>query len=113
PEAQYSIRRKITYSTTTRYPFWRWKLFALRTYCWLSNAIYGFCLVVPFGSPVSFRALLSPKPFQPNYELNKNDLKLHESSSSKTQSFISRLVALWSNVRHSRQQFEQTPDRGM
>ncbi|CAF0965041.1 unnamed protein product [Rotaria magnacalcarata] len=112
PEAQYSIRRKITYSTTTRYPFWRWKLFALRTYCWLSNAIYGFCLVVPFGSPVSFRALLSPKPFQPNYELNKNDLKLHESSSSKTQSFISRLVALWSNVRHSRQQFEQTPDRG-
>ncbi|CAF3352002.1 unnamed protein product [Rotaria socialis] len=112
PEAQYSVRRKITYSTTTRYPFWRWKLFALRTYCWLSNAIYGFCLVVPFGSPVSFRALLSPKPFQPNYELNKNDLKLHESSSSKTQTFISRLVALWGNVRHSRQKFEQTPDRG-
>ncbi|CAF4188508.1 unnamed protein product, partial [Rotaria sp. Silwood2] len=112
PDAQYNLRRKITYATTTRYPFWRWKLFALRTYCWLSNAIYTLCLVIPFASPVSFRALLSPKPFRPNYELNRNDLKLHEDPHSKTQTFVSRLVALWNHVRHSRQKFEQTPDRG-
>ncbi|CAF0762309.1 unnamed protein product [Rotaria sp. Silwood1] len=112
PDAQYDLRRKVIYATTTRYPFWRWKLFALRTYCWLSNAIYTLCLVIPFASPVSFRALLSPRPFRPNYELNRNDLKLHEDPHSKTQTFISRLVALWNHVRHSRQKFEQTPDRG-
>ncbi|CAF4783146.1 unnamed protein product, partial [Rotaria sp. Silwood2] len=44
PYAKYNLQRKITYSTTTRYPFWRWKLFALRTYCWLLNAIYTFCV---------------------------------------------------------------------
>ncbi|CAF1139101.1 unnamed protein product [Rotaria sordida] len=111
-DAQYYLRRKITYSTTTRYPFWRWKLYALRAYCWLSNAIYTLCLVIPFASPVSFRALLSPKSFTPDYKLNRDDLKLHEDPSSKTETFISRLVALWNHVRHSRQKFEQTPDRG-
>ncbi|CAF4746596.1 unnamed protein product [Rotaria sp. Silwood1] len=112
PDAKYYLQRKITYSTTTRYPFWRWKLFALRTYCWLSNAIYTFCLVIPFASPVSFRALLSLRPFRPDYKLNRDDLKLHEDPSSKTETFISRLVALWNHVRQSRQKFEQAPDRG-
>ncbi|CAF4418918.1 unnamed protein product [Rotaria sp. Silwood2] len=112
PDAKYYLQRKITYSTTTRYPFWRWKLFALRTYCWLSNAIYTFCLVIPFASPVSFRALFSPRPFRPDYKLNQDDLKLHEDPSSKTETFISRIVALWNHVRHSRQKIEQAPDRG-
>jgi len=39
-------------------------------------------------------------------------LKLYESKSSKTHTFISRLVALWRHVRESRTKFEQTPDRG-
>ncbi|CAF0814063.1 unnamed protein product [Adineta steineri] len=112
PDAQYILRRKVTYSTTTRYPFWRWKLFALRTYCWLSNTIFILCLAVPFSSPVSFRALFSIKPFQPDYELHRDDLKLHPHSKSKTQTFISRLVALWDHVRQSRKKFEQQPDRG-
>lgn len=34
-----------------------------------------FQLVVPFASPVSFRALFSPKPFYPNYELNTKDVR--------------------------------------
>ncbi|CAF3538364.1 unnamed protein product [Adineta steineri] len=112
PDAQYILRRKVTYSTTTRYPFWRWKLFALQTYCWLSNTIFILCLAVPFSSPVSFRALFSIKPFQPDYELHRDDLKLHPHSKSKTQTFISRLVALWDHVRQSRKKFEQQPDRG-
>ncbi|CAF4591237.1 unnamed protein product, partial [Rotaria sp. Silwood2] len=111
PYAKYNLQRKITYSTTTRYPFWRWKLFALRTYCWLLNAIYTFCLVIPFASPVSFRALLSPRPFRPDYKFNRDDLKLHEDPSSKTETFISRLAALWNHVRQSRQKFERAPDR--
>ncbi|UJR35359.1 hypothetical protein I4U23_028116 [Adineta vaga] len=112
PDANYALRRTIIYSTTTKYPFWRWKLLALRAYCWLSNTIYLLCLVVPFSSPFSFRALFSIKPFQPNYELNKKDLKLHEDPHSKTQTFVSRLVALWNHVRQSRRNFEAIPDRG-
>ncbi|CAF5012008.1 unnamed protein product, partial [Rotaria sp. Silwood1] len=113
PEARYQCRREISYETTTRYPFWRWKLFALRTFCWLSNAIYLFCIVIPFASPVSFRALLSPKPFIVGYKLNEKDLKLYKETSPITQTFISRLVALWNNVSYSRQKFERAPDRGM
>ncbi|CAF0780260.1 unnamed protein product [Adineta ricciae] len=111
-EAHYALRRTVTYSTTTKYPFWRWKLFVLRTYCWLSNTIFALCLVIPFSSPVSFRALFSAKPFQPNYRLDEKDLKLHEDPYSKTQTFVSRLVALWANIRRSRQKFEEVPDRG-
>ncbi|CAF1136833.1 unnamed protein product [Rotaria magnacalcarata] len=111
-EAKYECRKTISYETTTRYPFWRWKLFAVRTFCWLSNTIFCLCIVVPYASPVSFRALLSPKPFSVGYNLNEGDLKLHEETASTTQTFISRLAALWSNVRHSRREFERTPDRG-
>jgi len=39
-------------------------------------------------------------------------LKLHTDSNSITQTFISRLIALWNHVRHSRKKFEETPDRG-
>lgn len=112
PDASYTCRRQTSYSTTTKYPFWRWKLFAVRSFCWLSNAIFTLCLVVPFASPVSFRALFSPKPFYPNYELNTKDLKLYEDEHSKTQTFVSRLIALWRHVRQSRADFERTPDRG-
>ncbi|CAF4692902.1 unnamed protein product, partial [Rotaria sp. Silwood2] len=38
-------------------------------------------------------------------------LKLHEDPSSKTETFISRLAALWNHVRQSRQKFERAPDR--
>lgn len=41
------------------------------------------------------------------------ELKLHPDPSSKTQTFISRLAALWNNVQDSRRKFEQLPDRGM
>ncbi|CAF1168753.1 unnamed protein product [Rotaria sordida] len=68
-------------------------------------------LLVPFASPVSFRASFSSQPFQNDYELNRNDLKLYEDPSSKKQTFISRLVAFCNHVRRSRQKFEQTPDR--
>ncbi|CAF1379311.1 unnamed protein product, partial [Didymodactylos carnosus] len=111
-DARYNLRRTTTYSITTQYPFWRWKLCAVRVFCWLSNAIYAFCLVIPFASPFSFRALFSLEPFSPDYELNEKDLKLHVKQHSKTQTFVSRLVALWRNVRRSRQNFEQAPDRG-
>ena len=85
--------------------------------------------MIPFASPVSFRAAFSPQPFTPDYELNEKDvggrlhrwrtlvllciqLKLHKDPNSKTQTFLSRLRALWRNVRDSRQKFEQAPDRG-
>ncbi|CAF2071959.1 unnamed protein product, partial [Rotaria magnacalcarata] len=112
PDAQYNLRADTIYSTTTRYPFWRWKLFITRAYCWLSNVIYTLCLVVPFGSSFSFRALLALKPFRSNYELKREDLKLHEDPYSETQTFISRLVALWEHVGQSRRNFERVPDRG-
>lgn len=40
-------------------------------------------------------------------------LKLYEDEHSKTQTFVSRLIALWRHVRQSRADFERTPDRGI
>ena len=38
--------------------------------------------------------------------------KLYPDPDSKTHTLVSRLTALWAHVRKSRQQFEETPDRG-
>ena len=35
-------------------------------------------MVIPFASPVSFRALFSRKPFQPNYELERKDVRIRK-----------------------------------
>ena len=43
----------------------------------LHSSIF-FQLVIPFASPVSLRALFSPKPFRPNYQLNEKDVSEHD-----------------------------------
>ena len=57
------------------------------------------------------------KDRRPNLAIDRENmcyfqLKLHEDPHSRTQTFISRLVALWNHVRESRRKFEQAPDRG-
>ncbi|CAF0727699.1 unnamed protein product [Didymodactylos carnosus] len=69
-------------------------------------------MLIPFVSPVSFTALFSPKPFTPDYVLEQKDLKLHPNRNRKYQTFLSRLMAIWTNVRQSRTKFEALPDRG-
>jgi len=47
----YTVRKYITYKTSTRLPFWRWINFLHRTWAWSWNAMFFFgvsiwCLVV-------------------------------------------------------------------
>jgi hypothetical protein len=40
PVYKYKLNKKVVYKSSTRYPFWRWRNFAIRTWVYLSNAFY-------------------------------------------------------------------------
>ncbi|KAK3091951.1 hypothetical protein FSP39_023952 [Pinctada imbricata] len=108
----YTLDRSYVRMTSSRYPFWRWWNYLQRSWKWTWNCMFFFGVVVPWCSPVSLRALLFIRPFFPDLALSKVDGSLYPSEMSKTETFISRLVKLWSHVRKSRQDFEAAPDRG-
>ncbi|CAG5132948.1 unnamed protein product, partial [Candidula unifasciata] len=108
----FSVQKSIERGTSTRYPFWRWWNFLQRTWSYTWNLMYFFGIVIPWCSPVSFRALLWPSSFVPDLDQSQHDGSLFPRESSRTQSLLSRLRALFSNITSSRAQFEAAPDTG-
>ncbi|XP_062594006.1 uncharacterized protein LOC134255480 isoform X1 [Saccostrea cucullata] len=108
----YSLDRYHGRMTSSRYPFWRWWNYLQRTWSWSWNSLFFLGVVVPWCSPISIRALFWLKPFIPDLELSQVNGTLFPKESSETQTFVSRLRALWRHVFESRRKFEQTPDRG-
>lgn len=73
-----------------------------------------FCFVlIPFCSPVSFKALLSPSAFVPGKKIDGSRGNLVPDESTRTRSVMSRISDLWNHVRRCRNDFENTPDTGM
>lgn len=97
------------------YPFWRWTNFFLRTWVYLLNSLFIFCVVIPFCSKLSLRALFSISPFYPRKICNKDTGAIisDRSKSNKTLTFVSRIAAIWNHVSKSRKTFEDQPDRGL
>ncbi len=77
-------------------------------------SIYRFLLgfVVPWDSPLSFRALFCVKPFMPDLELSQVNGTLFPRKTSITETLASRLIALWRHISKSRTHFETEPDTG-
>ncbi|RNA21147.1 hypothetical protein BpHYR1_011891 [Brachionus plicatilis] len=109
---KYILEKSIGYTNSSSYLFWRWMNFLMRTGINFLNFIFLFGLVIPFSSPVSFRALFSIKPFYPGKDVNPRTGTLIQSS-TKVNSYFSRLRALWNHIQVSRSKFESTPDKGL
>ncbi|EEB13018.1 conserved hypothetical protein [Pediculus humanus corporis] len=98
--------------TTTRWPMWRWINYCHRTWAWTWNAMFLLGIVIPWCSPVSFRALFSVEPFMPDLELSQVNGTLFPKKSSVTPTLCSRLSSLWRHISKSRTHFETKPDTG-
>lgn len=69
-------------------------------------------IVVPWSSPLGFRALFSIKPFMSDLELSQINGTLFPRKTSTTQTMVSRLIELWRHISKSRTHFETEPDTG-
>ncbi|KAL0279520.1 UNVERIFIED_CONTAM: hypothetical protein PYX00_001058 [Menopon gallinae] len=106
------VEKEVLRITTTRWPLWRWINYCHRTWAWTWNAMFLFGVVVPWCSPVSFRALFCIEPFMPDLELSQVNGTLFPRKSSVTSTLCSRLNALWRHISKSRTHFETKPDTG-
>ena len=79
--------------------------------CLFWNSLYVFCLVIPFVSQVSFKAIVYPNKFSMGYKMGVSDGLLY--AGKKVHSMISRIHSLHRNISKSRAKFEATPDRGL
>ncbi len=102
------------YHSDTSIPFWRWKNFFLRTWIYLLNALFIFCLVIPFTSSFSYRALFTVQPYYRQRRVNQDTGIIEfDTDRKKKLTLIHRLRAIWKHVRKSRAKFEETPDKGL
>lgn len=106
------VEKENVRNTSTRFPLWRLVNFVLRTWTWTWNIIFLLGLVVPYCSPLGFRALFSIKPFMPDLELSQINGTLFPRKTSVTQTMASRLIELWRHISKSRTHFETEPDTG-
>ena len=109
--AKYFAKRYTTITISSGYPCWRLLLMAARMYTWTSNAAIG-CIDRLWCSNYSLRALVLPSPFYPYQQMDVDTGKLRTDTSTKVDTYISRLVSLWSEVMKSRKKFESQPDSG-
>ncbi|KAK9888177.1 hypothetical protein WA026_000446 [Henosepilachna vigintioctopunctata] len=106
------VEKEVVHTTTTRWPMWRIFNYFHRTWCWTWNAMFFFGIVLPWCSPVGFRALLNIEPFMPDLELSQVNGTLFPRKSSLTPTLTSRLISLWRHISKSRTHFETKPDTG-
>lgn len=108
----YVLEKQAVRLTSTRYPFWRWGNYALRTFSHTCNAMFLLGVVIPWCSPLSLRSLVLPRPFASDYEVDQEDGSLRPRKSSSTPTLCSRLRSLWRHISKSRTDFESQPDTG-
>lgn len=106
------IEKETIRTTSTRWPLWRLLNLLQRVWCWTWNMMFLLGFVVPWDSPLSFRALCCVKPFMPDLELSQVNGTLFPRKTSITETLASRLIALWRHISKSRTHFETEPDTG-
>lgn len=111
-EPSYTVEKTIVHKTSTRVPFWRWINYCYRTLTWTWNTMYFLGMVIPYCSPLSFRALFCPSPYMANLKLNPVNGTLCPDPKSRVKTLVFRLEDLWSHVRRARRDFENEPETG-
>lgn len=106
------VEKEITRTNSTRWPFWRLINLMQRIWCYTWNMMYLLGFVVPWDSPLGFRALFCIKPFMPELELSQVNGSLFPKKTSITQTLTSRCIELWRHISKARTRFETEPDTG-
>lgn len=106
------VEKEIIRTNSTRWPFWRLINLMQRIWCYTWNIMYLLGFVVPWDSPLSFRALFCIKPFMPELELSQVNGTLFPKKTSITQTLTSRLIELFRHISKARTRFETEPDTG-
>eukprot|EP01122_Echinamoeba_exundans_P012036 TRINITY_DN4953_c0_g1_i1.p1 TRINITY_DN4953_c0_g1~~TRINITY_DN4953_c0_g1_i1.p1 ORF type:complete len:1037 (-),score=201.20 TRINITY_DN4953_c0_g1_i1:66-3176(-) len=107
----YTAEKTRSYKTRSDVPFYRfWNM-----YHWtMSSWSFGFLGLTwnLLKGPLSLKALFSPKPYYSRPTLDSNTGKIIDDPYSLTQTFGSRIGAIWAHVSRSRASFEAEPDTG-
>ncbi|XP_058455787.1 uncharacterized protein LOC131433056 isoform X1 [Malaya genurostris] len=106
------VEKELVRSTSTRWPMWRLLNLFQRTWTWTWNIMFLLGVIVPWCSPLGFRALFCVKPFMADLELSQVNGTLFPRKTSITQTMCSRLVELWRHISKARTHFETEPDTG-
>ncbi len=106
------VEKEIVRTTSTRWPLWRALNLFQRIWTWTWNIMFLLGIIVPWSSPLGFRALFSIKPFMSDLELSQINGTLFPRKTSVTQTMVSRLIELWRHISKSRTHFETEPDTG-
>lgn len=109
----YKCQEYVTYKNTTKYPFWRWTNFLIRTWCYSWNSLFIFSFVVPFVSSVSFRSIFAIEAYQPYKKFNRDVGRMEPDTSKTIRTLSSRIIAIIAYVKQARARFERLPDKGM
>jgi hypothetical protein len=100
------------WSVTTRFPFWRWSLFAMRSIVYTSNVMLALSAPNVWLGPFGVKALLLRRPFKNSVVVNAKTGAI-EYASSTTATLWHRLSKIWESVFESRRRFEAAPDIGI
>jgi len=106
------VQRSRSLWTSTRWPFWRIQNFFFRATMWMLNVMLFLGYVIPWCSPVSFRALFRSKPYLADVELSQVNGTMCPTKASQTLTLMSRLNLIWRRVSKARTRFESQPDSG-
>lgn len=107
------VEKEKTRTNSTRWPFWRLINLMQRIWCYTWNMMFLLGFVVPWDSPLGFRALFCVKPFMPALELSQVNGSLFPKKASITHTLVSRLIELWRHISKARTRFETEPDTGI
>ncbi|KAK2714521.1 uncharacterized protein LOC136039927 isoform X2 [Artemia franciscana] len=111
-QAGYLLVKHRIRSTNTQWPIWRWTNFFHRTWMIFWNILFFLVIVVPWYSPVGFKALISTDPFYPYLEVSPSNGTLVKKRSQPVKPLSSRLLALLRHISKARTEFESAPDTG-
>uniref|UniRef100_A0A6B2KY87 Uncharacterized protein n=1 Tax=Arcella intermedia TaxID=1963864 RepID=A0A6B2KY87_9EUKA len=112
-EITYSAKKWDEFKVSSSHLGWRWKSLGIRSWCWFKNGFYYTFIVAFLHGPLSLRALFTPSAYYPSKKLNKFTGKLETDTSTKVETFLSRIASVWASVDKSIDDFEKLPDEGI
>lgn len=106
----FEVQKYSLINSSTKYPFWRFYNFLLRTLKYFCNGNYNLFMNFLYG-PIGLMSLVGTKEFASQYDIDRKTGKLIVTGTTHT--LWSRIAALWQNVKESREEFEKSKDTGI
>jgi hypothetical protein len=102
-----------SYTTNTGHVAWRIWLLLNKTWVDFSNVNFYLIAVMLLNGPFSVKALFYRNKYIPDKTIDSATGEIIPDPASELNTFCSRIVNLWTNVRASREKFTSAPDTGI